>query len=173
MRVFSQDESRCGVLTVRRRRLTACGVQPVGTVPHVCAWCYVSGAVAPTTGERCCLARPSLNTDSFQLFVDTVAQACPDSLNLLLLDNSGLHRAQRLMRPSHLRLVFIPPYGPELNPIERLWRDRKDDWAWQHCTSVAVQQDYVSQLLQAYDALTVQGLTGDTYVVDAINALGS
>jgi transposase len=77
------------------------------------------------------------------------------------------------MRPSHLRLVFIPPYGPELNPIERLWRDRKDDWAWQHCTSVAVQQDYVSQLLQAYDALTVQGLTGDTYVVDAINALGS
>jgi transposase len=48
------------------------------------------------------------------------------------------------MRPSHLRLVFIPPYGPELNPIERLWRDRKDDWAWQHCTSVAVQQDYVS-----------------------------
>ena len=39
--------------------------------------------------------------------------------------------------------------------------------------SVEAQQDYVSQLLQAYDALTLQALTGYTYLVEAINALGS
>ena len=47
VRVFSQDESRFGLLTVRRRRLTACGVQPVGPVQHVFEWFYVYGAVAP------------------------------------------------------------------------------------------------------------------------------
>jgi hypothetical protein len=52
VRVFSQDESRLGLLTVRRRRLTVCGVQPVGAVQHVFEWFYVYGAVAPTTGER-------------------------------------------------------------------------------------------------------------------------
>jgi hypothetical protein len=51
VRVFSQEESRFGLLTVRRRRLTACGVQPVGPTQHVCAWFYVDGAVAPTTGD--------------------------------------------------------------------------------------------------------------------------
>ena len=54
VRVFSQDERRFGGLTVRRRRLTAFGVQPVGTVPHVFEWFDVDGAVAPTTGERFC-----------------------------------------------------------------------------------------------------------------------
>jgi transposase len=76
------------------------------------------------------------------------------------------------MLPANVRFVFLPPYGPELNPIERLWRDLKDDLAWQPCISVDAQQEYVGQLLRAYDALTLQVLTGGTYVVDAINALG-
>jgi putative transposase len=171
VRVFSQDESRFGLLTVRRRRLTACGVQPIGTVPHVFAWFYVYGAVAPTTGERFCLELPYRNTESFQRFVDTFAQAFPDSLNLLLLDNSGIHKAQRLRLPSNVCLVFFPPYCPELNPIERLWRDLKDDLAWQQFMSVEAQQDDVGQLLQAYDAPTLQALTGYAYLVEAINAL--
>jgi transposase len=171
VRVFSQDESRFGLLTVRRRRLTAFGVQPVGTVQHVFEWFYVYGAVAPTTGERFFLELPSLNTESFQLFVDTFAQAFPDSLNLLLLDNSGIHKARRLMIPANVRLVFLPPYCPELNPIERLWRDLKDELAWQQFISVEAQQDHVSQLLQAYDAPTLQALTGYAYLVEAINAL--
>jgi transposase len=128
--VFSQDESRFGLLTVRRRRLTAYGVQPVGVVPHVFEWFYVYGAVEPTTGERFFLELPYLNAESFQLFVNAFAEAFPDSLNLLLLDNSGAHTAQRLTLPVNVRLVFLPPYCPELNPIERVWRDLKEALAW-------------------------------------------
>jgi DDE superfamily endonuclease len=58
VRVFSQDDSRFGLLTVRRRRLTACGVQPGGAVQHVFAWFYVDGAVEPTTGARFFLELP-------------------------------------------------------------------------------------------------------------------
>jgi DDE superfamily endonuclease len=154
VRVFSQDDSRCGVLTVRRRRLTARGVPPVGPGPHGFAWFYVYGAVAPTTGERFCLARPSLHAERFQLFIDAFAPAFPDRLNLLLLDHRGAHTAQRLTPPANVRLVLLPPYGPELNPLERVGRDLKDDLAWQPFMTVDAQQDDVAQRLQAYDAPT-------------------
>jgi transposase len=172
LRVFSQDESRFGLLTVRRRRLTARGVQPVGLVQHTFEWFYVYGAVAPATGERCFLELPYLNADMFQLFVDTFAHAFPDSFNILLLDNSGAHTAQRLHWPTNVQPVWLPPYCPELNPMERVWRDVKDDLAWLRFPELDAQQVYVGDLLQAYDASTLQALTGYAYLREAINALG-
>jgi hypothetical protein len=68
---------------VRRRRLTADGVQPVGGVQHTCDWFDIDGAVAPTTGARFFLELPYLHADTFPLFVDAFAQALPDSLHLL------------------------------------------------------------------------------------------
>ena len=171
MRVFSQDESRFGLLTIRRRRLTARGVQPVGAVQHVFEWFYVYGAVEPTTGDRFFLELPYLNAEMFQLFIDAFAQAFPDSLNLLLLDNSGAHTAQRLILPTNVRLVFLPPYCPELSPIERVWRDLKDEVAWRQFADLNAQQDYLSHLLWAYEAATLQALTGYPYLVEAIHAL--
>jgi transposase len=169
--VFSQDESRFGLLTVRRRRLTARGVQPLGPVPHVFEWLYVYGAVAPMTGDRFFLELPYLNAEMFQLFIDAFAEAFPDSLNLLLLDNSGAHTAQRLTLPENVRLVFLPPYCPELNPIERVWRDVKDALAWLQFPTLEVQQDYLATLLQGYEAATLQSLTGYPYLVEAIHTL--
>ena len=173
IRVFSQDESRFGLLTVRRRRLTARGVQPVGVVQHTFEWFYVYGAVAPTTGERCVLELPYLNAATFPIFVDAFARAFPDSLNILLLDNSGAHTAQQIQWPENVRCVRLPPYCPELNPIERLWRDLKDDLAWLHFPNLEAQQLYVGDLLQAYDASALQALTGYAYLVEAINALSA
>jgi DDE superfamily endonuclease len=128
--VFSRDESRFGLLTVRGRRLMASGVQSVGTIQHAFEWFSVDGAVGPTTSDRFFLELSSLNVEMFQLFVNAFAQAFYDSLNLPLLDNSGAHTAPRLTSPENMRLVVLPPYGPELNPIERVWRDLKDALAW-------------------------------------------
>jgi hypothetical protein len=58
VRVGSQDESRVGWLTGRRRRRTARGVRPVGLVQPTFDWCFVYGAGAPATGERFLLERP-------------------------------------------------------------------------------------------------------------------
>jgi transposase len=103
--------------------------------------------------------------------VAAFAHAFPDSLNILLLDNSDAHTAQRLGWPAHVRYVRLPPYWPELNPIERVWRDLKPDLAWQQFTDVEAQQDSVGALLQAYDAPTLQSLTGYAYLVEASNTL--
>jgi transposase len=171
VRVFSQDESRFGLLTIRRRRLPARGVQPVGPVQHVFEWWYVYGAVEPTTGDRFFLELPYLNADMFQLFIDAFAQAFPDSLNILLLDNSGAHTSSRLTLPANIRLLFLPPYCPELNPIERVWRDLKDALAWRQFTDLEAQQDDLGDLLRAYEASTLQTLTGYPYLVEATYAL--
>jgi transposase len=171
VRVCSQDDSRFGLHTIRRRRLTARGVQPVGAVQHVFEWFYVYGAVEPTTGDRFCLELPSLNAEMFQLFVDAFAQAFPDRLNLLLRDNSGAHTPQRLLLPTNVRLVFLPPYSPELNPIARVWRDLKDEVAWQPFADLNAQQDYLGHLLWADEAATLQALTGSPDLAEAIHAL--
>jgi transposase len=171
--VFSQDESRFGLLTVRRRRLTARGVQPVGPVQHAFEWFYVYGAVAPASGERFFLELPYLNAATFQIFLEAFADAFPDSLNILLLDNSGAHTAQRLRWPANVLPVWLPPYCPELNPIERVWRDVKDALAWLQFPALDAQQVYVGDLLQAYEASTLQTLTSYAYLVEAINALAS
>ncbi len=171
IKVFSQDESRCGLLTIRRRRLTARGVQPLGTIQHLFDWCSVYGAVAPTTGESFFFELPHLNRINCQVVLDEFAQAFPDSLNLLVLDKSGGHTAKDLCLPENIRLVWLPPYSPELNPIERVWRAVKDQLAWQQCTDVAAQQAYVADVLCAYDAPTLQSFTAYSYFVDAVNAL--
>jgi hypothetical protein len=109
VRVFSQDESRFGLLTVRRWRLTAYGVQPIGPVQPVFEWCYVYGAVAPLTGARFFLERPYPNAEMFPLLVHLFAEAFPASLQILLLDNSGAHTAPQRTLPAKVRLVCLPP----------------------------------------------------------------
>jgi transposase len=127
--------------------------------------------VAPISGESFFFELPHLNRLNFQVFLDEFARAFPDSLNLLVLDKSGGHTAKQLHVPANVRLVWLPPYSPELNPIERVWRDLKDALAWQQFTDVEAQQEYVADVLCAYDAPTLQSLTAYPYFVDAVNAL--
>jgi transposase len=133
----------------------------MGAVQQVFECCSVDGAVEPTTGAHFFLELPYLNADMFQLFVEAFAQAFPESLHLLLLDNSGAHPAQRLTLPDNVRLLGLPPYGPELNPIARVWRDLKDTLAWRQLPTLDAQQDDLAPLLQACEAATLRPLTSD------------
>jgi transposase len=100
-----------------------------------------------------------------------LAAAFPSSLNVLLLDTSGAHTAERLSRPANVCLVCLPPYCPELNPIARVWRDLKDALAWLQFTTLEAHQVYSGDLLQAYQASTLQSLTSYADLVEAIHAL--
>jgi hypothetical protein len=171
VRVCSQDERHVGLRTIRRRRLTARGVPPVGAVQQVFAWCDVDGAVAPTTGARFVLEWPSLNAEMCQLFVEAFAQAFPNRLHILLWDNSGAHTSSQLTLPEHVRRRFLPPYGPALNPIERVWRDWNDAMAWLQCPDREAQPHDLNLLLQGDEAATLQSLTGYPSRVAAIHAL--
>jgi len=49
---------------------------------------------------------------------------------LLIWDGAGYHLAKALRIPGNLTAVTLPPYSPELNPVERLWLYlRQDHWS--------------------------------------------
>jgi transposase len=173
IRVFSQDESRFGLLPLRRRRITARGIKPIGKIQHQFESFYLYGAVEPTTGESFFLELPWLNTENFQVFLNEFSSTYKETLNIVILDNGRFHKARALRIPNNIVFVFLPPYSPELNPIERFWQDIKDDLAWELFPDIEQQQDYVAKLLNTYDAERIRSLTSYSYFVHAANALCS
>ena len=168
VKVFAQDETRLGLLPVVRRRITACGVQPVATVTHPFDNFYLYGAVEPITGASFFLELPYLNSRAFQRWLDDFAATVPESLNVLVLDNGAGHKAKAVHWPSNVVPVLLPPYSPELNPMERLWRDLKDKLADVPATTMAAWSDAMCAIIQSYAPATLHSLTSFTYFVQAV-----
>ena len=168
VKVFAQDETRLGLLPVVRRRITACGVQPVATVTHQFDNFYLYGAVEPTTGASFFLELPYLNSRAFQRWLDGFAATFAASLNLLVLDNGAGHKAKAVRWPSNVLPIFLPPYSPELNPMERLWRDLKDKLADVSIQTIQELSDAMCSIIQHYSQATLQSLTSFAYFVQAV-----
>jgi len=100
--------------------------------------------------------------------LDGFAAAFPESLNLLVLDNGGGHKARAVRWPSNVVAVFLPPYSPELNPIERLWRDLKDKLADIPTKTIAELSDAMCAIIQHYSPATLHSLTGFAYFIHAV-----
>ena len=57
-----------------------------------------------------------------QAMLDELSQAVsPDAHAVVLIDRAGWHIAKDLVAPANLTALFLPPYSPELNAIERVW----------------------------------------------------
>jgi transposase len=173
VRIFCQDESRVGLLPVQRRRMTVRGVKPVGPVQYQFENFYLYGAVEPTTGESFFLELPQLNTVNFQIFLDEFAHHYQASLNIVLMDNGSCHKAKALVIPDHVVCLFLPPYSPELNPIERLWQDLKARLAWVLLAQLEALERHVETIIRQYSQAAIQSLTSYPYFVHAVNALYS
>jgi transposase len=60
-----------------------------------------------------------------QIFLNALAHQYPDTVTIVLMDNGSCHTAKALVVPEPMGCLFLPPYRPERNPIERLWQDVK------------------------------------------------
>jgi transposase len=160
-----------GLQTIRRRRITAKGVKPQGTVQHDYDNCYLYGSIAPATGERFFLLLPTLDACAMQIFLDEFAKAHPMTFNLLLLDNSGAHTAKRLKLPSNVAFVFQPAANPELNPAERVWQDLKEQLAWMTFADLDALEREIVERVNAYKEDTLSSLTSYPYLVQAIHLI--
>ena len=52
----------------------------------------------------------------------------PETHAALVLDRAGWHRSDDLVVPDNLTLLPLPPYSPELNPVERVWEHLRGRW---------------------------------------------
>ena len=83
---------------------------------------YLFAACRPGTDQAFALALPEATTASMSLFLARFAQElAPGTHAVLLLDRAGRHVARGLSVPANVTLLPLPPYSPELNPVERVW----------------------------------------------------
>lgn len=103
-RYWCTEESRFGLKTVTRRRLTPRGVKPNGQVQWSFQSYYLSGLVEPLTGENLFLEYSHLNTNGFEAYLPEFSQTYPDELPIRPLDQARFHPAKRLIRPDNIIL---------------------------------------------------------------------
>ena len=77
---------------------------------------YAYGAVSIADGRFDSLVLPHVNGLCMQLFLTEVAQRYPQENIIMVLDGAGWHKNQAIVLPENLKLHFLPPYSPELNP---------------------------------------------------------
>lgn len=157
-------------MPVKRRRITLSGVKPIQQQRPAYQSYYLYGAVEPQTGKRFLLERPSLDSEGFQEFLDGFSTRFSESLNVLILDNGRFHKAKDLSVPENVRLVFLPPYSPELNPVERFWQDLKDHVAFHLHRTLSALKQRVRGKLASYTDEAIASLTGYEYLLEAVRA---
>ena len=98
------------------------GHRPPGRCDKRFEWAYIFAAVEPATGAEVALVLPEATTATMGLFLAEFAAGLPEDVHaVLVLDRAGWHGAKALAVPANVTLVPLPPYSPELNPVERVW----------------------------------------------------
>jgi len=154
-----------------RHRITLSGVKPIQTAKPAYDYFYLYGAVEPETGQRFFTEHERLNSTCFQDFLDRFSKAFAQSQNVMILDNGQFHKANKLSVPSNVELTFLPPYSPELNPVERLWQDLKDQLAFDFYEHLSSLRQKARTVVSRYTDEAVASLTGYDYLLEATSVL--
>ncbi len=120
--LWFQDEMRFGQKGRVRHRWFTRGQRPPGLCDQRHTWAHLFAAVRPAIGESFALVLPRVSTEAMQAFLDRFSAAlAPDEHAAMAVDGAGWHVAHALCIPDNVTLVLLPPYSPELNPVERVW----------------------------------------------------
>lgn len=96
-------------------------------------------------------------------FLDYLANQLLKSLNpgdVLVMDNFRVHHIEpvrEMLLKAEIRLLFLPPYSPELNPIEEAWSKVKAIFRGFEAKTIS---SFVDALKETYDAITVENIKG-------------
>jgi transposase len=122
--VWAEDEARLGLKPITRRVWWLKGCRPRSCGRTKYEWLYVYGFARPKTGETFTVILPRVRAERMAEALEAfAAHADPGRTKILVLvvDNAGWHRAKRLAVPGNVRLHFLPPCTPELQPVEPFW----------------------------------------------------
>lgn len=122
-----QDEGRFGLLGTPRRCWAPRGMRPVVGARLERKYIYAFSAVSPHDGVMDSLVLPWVSAQTMSMFLAEVAQRHSSDFILMVMDQAGWHVAGELAVPPNMRLMFLPPYSPELNPAEHLWEALRED----------------------------------------------
>lgn len=120
--MWFQDEARFGQQGTLTRKWARTGSRPPAVKQTQYDYLYVLGAACPTTGQTAGLLSPWINTGIVNRFLREMSKEVDEDVHVVLIwDGAGYHRSDNLNMPENITPITLPPYSPELNPIENLW----------------------------------------------------
>ena len=117
-----QDEARFGLIRSLRRCWAPARTRPELNHRLARQYTYAYGAVSPLDGKSDFLILPSMQTEAFACFLKELSERYQGEHIAMFIDGASSHRAERLLVPENITLIALPPYSPQLNPIENLWK---------------------------------------------------
>ncbi len=119
---YFQDEARFGQKGTITRVWARRSSRPRAVRQTGFTSLYVLAAVCAATGAMSAVIMPTLNTEVVNLFLEQFARELPAGVHAVLIwDGAGFHTGEDVVVPSNVSLIQLPPYSPELNPVENLW----------------------------------------------------
>jgi hypothetical protein len=115
------DESRFGTHSKVGRCWLPTGVRSPVDIKLGFQNFYLYSSVNAKTGETFSLMMPTVNTACMNVYLSHLAGELVGKNTILIMDGAGWHKSRTLVVPSNIKIIHLPPYSPELNPVERLW----------------------------------------------------
>jgi transposase len=135
LHIWVEDEHRYGLNSIIRRVWSLPKVRPVVPYQKRREWADLYGALDVGTGRAEFLYTPGVLLEWTYAFLEQLAATDPAGLHVVIWDGAGWHPLPGDPKlPEAVRVLPLPAYSPELNPIEPLWEQVKEavaNVAWQ------------------------------------------
>jgi len=160
VRLVFQDEARFGRMSDPRACWAPAPNRPMVGLALVREFRYEYAAVSPWSGELDYVTSEKMNTENMSRFLKQVSETHDQDFIVMVLDGAPSHRGKGLEIPENMALVFLPPYSPELNPVEQLWNVLRRDY-------------FANKVFDSLNATTLQAEHGLANVASNREALKS
>lgn len=124
LELWWQDEARVGQQGTLAYVWAEQGSRPRAPRDQRYKWAYLFGAVCPVRGTAAALVLPTVNIHAMNLHLAEIGRQVAEGHHaVVILDGAGWHQpGDKLVIPSNISLLHLPPYCPELNPVENIWQ---------------------------------------------------
>jgi transposase len=123
-----QDEGRFGRINIPRSCWAPEYCRPEVGCQIVREYTHVYAAVCPHDGVMDSLILPDADGASMSIFLREVAKRHEDECVIMVMDGAGWHRSEDLDIPANIKIIHLPPYSPQLNPVEHIWDEVREKW---------------------------------------------
>ena len=121
--VWFQDEARFGQQNTTTRLWAEKGSRPRAIRQQQFKYVHIFGEVCPANGKTEAIISPFMNTTAMAEHLKLISQATePGRHALVIADGASWHNDKALEGIDNVSIIKLPPYSPELNPIEQVWQ---------------------------------------------------
>lgn len=165
IRLFFEDEARFGRINEPAGCWAPHGIRPTVPCQMVREYMNVYGAVDPVHGDKYFIIAPHCNTQWMNLFLSELSNHIGIDYALVCLDQARWHSSNDLIIPDNLRLFYIPPRTPEMNPIEQLWPEIRKDFKNKMFKTLDKVVDQLCVSLNSISSCVVKSITGREWIL--------